>query len=129
MNMSRSILNEKNIHAAIRAKVSNNHADVVREVQAAVAANAVVLVGMGMNPVPRKCRKLLDGLGIPYQYLSYGNYLSQWRRRNALKMWTGWPTFPMVFVNGMLIGGGDDLQVLVDKGELAGLIASVPAAA
>ena len=27
-------------------------------------------------------------------------------------MWTGWPTFPMVFVKGTLVGGADDLQKL-----------------
>jgi len=33
-------------------------------------------------------------------------------------MWTGWPTFPMVFVNGVLIGGADDLERLLQSGEL-----------
>jgi glutaredoxin-related protein len=33
-------------------------------------------------------------------------------------MWTGWPTFPMVFVKGMLVGGADDLVKLIDSGEL-----------
>ena len=33
--------------------------------------------------------------GIDFYYLEYGSYFSQWHRRLALKMWTGWPTFPM----------------------------------
>jgi glutaredoxin-related protein len=33
-------------------------------------------------------------------------------------MWTGWPTLPMVFVRGVLVGGADDLQRLIDSGEL-----------
>jgi glutaredoxin-related protein len=33
-------------------------------------------------------------------------------------MWTGWPTFPMVFVKGVLIGGGDETEALVASGEL-----------
>lgn len=121
--MSRTILDQAHIHPAIRDKIAASHADVVREVQAAVAANAVLVVGMAGNPFPRQARKLLDGLGTPYKYLEYGSYLSQWRRRNALKMWTGWPTFPMVFVRGVLVGGAQELQQLVDKGELAGLLA------
>ena len=56
--------------------------------------------------------------GIAYQYLGFGSYLGGWRRRNALKMWTGWPTFPMVFVKGILIGGADELVQLVGGGEL-----------
>ena len=69
-------------------------------------------------------RKALDALGTPYQYLEYGSYLSQWRRRNALKMWTGWPTFPMVFVKGTLVGGADNLQALIASGELNRLLAT-----
>ena len=45
--------------------------------------------------------------GIAHHYLEYGSYFSEWRRRNALKMWTGWPTFPMVFVKGALVGGAE----------------------
>jgi glutaredoxin-related protein len=83
----------------------------------------VVVVGMGINPFPKKARQALDRIGQPYTYLEYGNYLSQWRDRNALKMWTGWPTFPMVFVKGMLVGGATDLQKLIDSGELKTLLA------
>jgi glutaredoxin-related protein len=35
-------------------------------------------------------------------------------------MWTGWPTLPMVFVEGVLVGGADDLRRLLESGELAG---------
>jgi glutaredoxin-related protein len=38
-------------------------------------------------------------------------------------MWTGWPTFPMVFVRGTLVGGAQDLQALIDSGELKRLLA------
>ena len=120
--MSRSILDEAHIHPAIRDTIANNHADIVREVQAAVAQNDVVIVGMAQNPMPKKARKLLDRQNLGYKYLEYGSYLSEWRRRNALKMWTGWPTFPMVFVKGVLVGGANDLQKLVESGELARLI-------
>ncbi|MBA5689296.1 glutaredoxin [Rugamonas apoptosis] len=122
--MTRSILDEAHIHPAIRAAITDSHADVVREVQAAIAAHAVVVVGMAQNPFPRKARKILDGLGQPYHYLEYGSYLSQWRRRNALKMWTGWPTMPMVFVRGVLVGGAQELQKLVDQGQFPALMAA-----
>jgi glutaredoxin-related protein len=55
--------------------------------------------------------------------LNYGSYLSLWRKRNALKMWTGWPTFPMVFVKGTLVGGADDVIKLINSGELKKLLA------
>jgi monothiol glutaredoxin len=120
--MSRSILDEDHIHPAIRDKIAVNHADIVQEVQAAVAANDVVVVGMKQNPMPRRARKALDAKGIPYKYLEYGSYFNTWRRRNALKMWTGWPTFPMVFVKGVLIGGATDVERLITSGELARIL-------
>jgi glutaredoxin-related protein len=93
-------------------------------VKAAVAANAVVVVGMLQNPFPAKARKALTAIGQPFKYLEYGSYFSSWRPRSALKMWTGWPTFPMVFVNGVLVGGASELQALIDSGELKALLAT-----
>jgi monothiol glutaredoxin len=127
--MTRSILAEDRIHPAIRQAISDRNADIVREVQGAIAGNDVVVVGMQLNPFPTKARKALDAIAAPYKYLEYGSYLSQWRRRNALKMWTGWQTFPMVFVKGTLVGGAAELQRLIDSGEFARMIASGAGAA
>ena len=116
--MSRPILDEVHIHPAIREKVATLHLDIIDEVRAAIAAHPVVVVGMAQNPMPKKARKLLDAAGIAHHYLEYGSYFNTWRRRNALKMWTGWPTFPMVFVKGVLVGGADDVAKLIASGEL-----------
>ena len=120
--MTRPILDEDHIHPAVRDRVAKHHAAVVDEVKQAVAAHAVVVVGMAMNPFPRKARKLLDDLGQRYTYLEYGSYLNTWRDRNALKMWTGWSTFPMVFVKGTLVGGAGELQALMQSGEFKTLL-------
>jgi len=116
--MGRSILDEAHIHPAVRDKIAANHADFVREVIEAVAANDIVVVGMAQNPFPKKARRLLDEAKLEYKYIGHGSYLSGWRRRNALKMWSGWPTFPMVFVRGVLVGGADALERLIARGEL-----------
>jgi monothiol glutaredoxin len=120
--MPRQVLDESRLHPAIRDRVANLNADIVHNVQAAASSNPVLVVGMGGNPACRQARRALDAAGVPHQYLEYGNYFGQWRRRNALKMWTGWPTFPMVFVKGMLVGGKDDLLRLVESGELKRLL-------
>jgi len=114
----RSILDETHIDPAVRDKVAAHHADFVREVIEAVAANDIVVVGMAQNPFPKKARRLLDEAKLEYKYIGHGSYLSGWRRRNALKMWSGWPTFPMVFVRGVLVGGADALERLIARGEL-----------
>jgi glutaredoxin-related protein len=38
-------------------------------------------------------------------------------------MWTGWPTFPMVFVRGILVGGASDVNRLSASGELKQMLA------
>ena len=116
--MPRILLPEDRIHPAVRDRIAGHETGIVKEVQEAIAANDVVVVGMRMNPFPRKARKLLDAARIPYKYLEYGSYLGEWRRRGALKMWTGWPTFPMVFVKGVLVGGASDLERLIESGAL-----------
>jgi glutaredoxin-related protein len=120
--MPRSILDESRMHPAVRERIANWHADVVHNVQAAAHSNAVLVVGMAQNPHVRRARRALQAAGQPFHYLEYGSYLSEWRRRSALKMWTGWPTFPMVFVRGVLVGGCQDLEKLIASGELKRLL-------
>ncbi len=99
------------VHAAF-------HADVVSEVSTAVSRDAVVVVGMATNVFCRRARKALDEAGIAHTYLEYGGYASKWRPRLAIKMWSGWPTFPQVFVKGVLIGGCTELQAALASGDL-----------
>lgn len=120
--MTRPILPEARLHLAIRDRVAQYHRDFVDEIEAAIARHDVVVVGMRWNPYPRKACALLRAAGVTHHYIEHGSYLSGWRRRNALKLWTGWPTFPMVFVKGVLVGGFDQLKALHDSGELARLL-------
>jgi monothiol glutaredoxin len=120
--MPRPILDESQIHPAVRPKVSDYKREIVEEVQRAARDNPVLVVGMAQNPWPRRVRKLLDEAKIPYTYLEYGSYLSEWRRRSALKMWTGWPTFPMVFIKGTFVGGYEDMSKLIASGEYEHLL-------
>ena len=94
------------------------HESTVREVADAVRNNAVVVVGMAGNPFVKKARGALTAAGIAFTYLEYGGYLSEWKPRLAIKMWSGWPTFPMVFVRGKLIGGCDDTLKQLEDGSL-----------
>ena len=67
--MPRTILGEAQIHPAVREKIANYRKDIVKEVQAALAANEFVVVGMRQNPFPKKARKLLDEmLGQAHQH-------------------------------------------------------------
>jgi glutaredoxin-related protein len=120
--MARAVLDEAHVHPAVRQRVAGHHADVVDEARRAVATHAVVVLGMRQNPFVKKARKALDAAGVAHHDIDHGSYFSDWRQRTALKMWTGWPTFPMVFVKGQLAGGADDVIALIASGELQRLL-------
>jgi monothiol glutaredoxin len=120
---SRPLLDSTRVHPAIAGAIAGYQSELLGQVESLVRSKDVVVVGMSMNPFPGKARKLLDELRIAHEYLELGSYFSQWRVRLALKMWTGWPTFPMIFVKGTLIGGYEDLKRLADSGELTQLLA------
>ena len=113
--MTRPVLPEQKIHSDIQATVAQFNQDIVQEVQLAIAQHQVVVVGMKQNPVVKNIRALLSEAGISYHYLECGSYFSQWKRRLALKMWSGWPTFPMVFRDGVLLGGHKEVKALIAR--------------
>lgn len=107
---------------AAAAHQSSFHADVVAEVRAAVAAHDVVIIGMAVNPSVAKARSAAVTAGVTPHCLDYGGYLSQWQRRLSIKLWSGWPTFPQVFVKGTLVGGNDRLRAAIADGTFQGLL-------
>src|SRR5579859_1417934 len=115
---TRASLEERHIAPAALSAMGRFHAEVVREVQEAVRRHDVVVVGMAQNPHVRRVRRALDQAGVAHQYLEYGSYVSKWRERLAIKLWSGWPTFPQVFVRGVLIGGEDLTKKALEEGSL-----------
>jgi monothiol glutaredoxin len=115
---NRPHLEEKSVAPAALSRMESFHADVVRDVRDAVRRDRVVVVGMAQNPHVRKVRHALDEAGVAYTYLEYGSYFAKWRERLAIKLWTGWPTFPQVFVNGTLLGGEDLTKAALADGSL-----------
>ncbi|MFO0626254.1 MAG: glutaredoxin [Polyangiales bacterium] len=115
---NRPVLSPEKVSPEADAVVASFHRELVDEVAAAVARDRVVVVGMAQNPVVKEARKLLTEANVAFTYLEYGSYLSQWRRRLAIKLWAGFPTFPMVFIDGVLVGGARELKQLKDAGKL-----------
>lgn len=120
--MARPILPEAKISPVATQAMAAFHAATVNEVENAVNGSAVVVVGMAQNPVVRKARRALDAAGVEFKYLEYGSYLSDWKKRLAIKLWSGWPTFPQVFVRGKLVGGCAEMQKLMTDGSFKKLL-------
>ena len=106
------------------AKMQAFHAETIAQVRSALDTSDVVVVGMAQNPHVKNVRKALEEAKIPFEYLEYGSYFSEWKRRLAIKLWSGWPTFPQVFVKGVLIGGEDLTKEAIADGSLQKRLAS-----
>jgi monothiol glutaredoxin len=106
----RNILSETHMQEPAIKAIEAFHPNIVSEVSKAISENEWVIVGMKQNPVVTKARKYLFDKGVPFKYIEHGSYFSQWKPRLAIKLWSGWPTFPQVFHNGKLVGGFAELK-------------------
>jgi monothiol glutaredoxin len=124
MTTPRPLLSEDKRTPAVAEAAARFHRDVVDQVRAAVERDPVVVVGMAQNPFVKRAREALTKAGVQFTYLEYGSYFGMWKQRLAIKMWSGWPTFPQVFVRGTLIGGFDDTRKALEDGSLKKLLGS-----
>ncbi|MDB9786675.1 glutaredoxin [Bacteriovoracaceae bacterium] len=116
--MSRTNLSEENISEPALKAMQLFYPETVSEVANAVLTNKIVVIGMSQNPIVSKVRKLFNSKNYEYTYLEYGSYFSEWKKRLAIKLWSGWPTYPQVFIEGKLVGGCKELKELIEKGKL-----------
>ncbi len=123
--MPRQRLDDVHVSERAQQRMTRFYARTVEEVRQAVDHNPVVVVGMAWNKYVRRARRTLTRERIPHLYLEYGNYLFGWYRRLAIKLWSGWPTFPQVFVGGVLIGGAYELNQGLHDGSIRALLESV----
>lgn len=115
---TRPLHDPSRVAGACLDKMTGFHSDTLREIEDALQAHAVVVVGMSQNPHVKNVKKALDEAGVKFHYLEYGSYFSEWKKRLAIKMWSGWPTFPQVYVKGELIGGEDLTKAALERGDL-----------
>ncbi|OJH39381.1 glutaredoxin domain-containing protein [Cystobacter ferrugineus] len=118
MTTPRPLLSDDKRAPSAAEAMAGFHRDIVDQVRTTVEREPVVVVGMAQNPFVKKVRQALTQAGITFTYLEYGSYFAKWKERLAIKMWSGWPTFPQVFVRGVLIGGHDDTIKALGDGSL-----------
>lgn len=114
--MSRMTLSNEKLTPEAAAAIAGYQSEVVREVSDAVEKNQVVIVGMSVNPFVKKAKRALKDANVEFKYLEYGSYTTGWKQRLAIKIWSGWPTYPQVFVKGKLVGGFRELKSFIEKG-------------
>lgn len=108
--MNKQTLAEDNIFSPALDKIGHFHEETLAEVMSTVSENKIVVVGMRLNPFVRKAKKLLESKDLDFKYLEYGGYMNDWKKRLAIKLWSGWPSYPQVFIDGKLVGGYSELE-------------------
>lgn len=94
--------------------------DVLERIKQQVEENPVLLYMKGTPNFPQcgfsgRAIQILNACAVNYAYV---NIFEDPEIRENLKIYSNWPTFPQLFINGELVGGSDILLELYESGEL-----------
>ncbi len=116
--MSRKTLDSSRVTPEAAKAIESYYQSAVDEVSKAIESNRVVVVGMSINPFVKKAKAALTNAKVEFKYIEFGSYTSKWKERLAIKIWSGWPTYPQVFVDGKLVGGFQETKKALDEGKI-----------
>lgn len=94
--------------------------DVIERIKTQLADNPVMLYMKGTPDFPQcgfsaRAVQILEHCGVSYAFV---NIFEDPELRESLKVYSHWPTFPQLYIQGELIGGSDIMMDLFQKGEL-----------
>jgi monothiol glutaredoxin len=94
--------------------------DINQFIDNAVKTNDVFLFMKGTPDFPQcgfsnQVVQILNYLGVDYQS---ANVLADPELREAIKVYTNWPTIPQLYVKGEFVGGADIVREMFQAGEL-----------
>ena len=94
--------------------------DIMEQIKKQVADNPVLLYMKGTPEFPQcgfssRAVQILQACNTEFGYV---NVFEEPEIRENLKIFSQWPTFPQLFVNGQLVGGSDIMLELYEQGEL-----------
>ena len=98
--------------------------DMINEIREEIAANKVLVYMKGTPSLPMcgfsaATVEVLRESGRPFSHV---NILEDPEKREAIKAYSNWPTFPQLYVKGELIGGCDIMMEMYQSGELKTLL-------
>ncbi|TNF91648.1 MAG: Grx4 family monothiol glutaredoxin [Gammaproteobacteria bacterium] len=98
--------------------------DVLERIDSQVKNNPIVIYMKGSPDAPAcgfsaRAAATLADTGVEFAYV---NVLTDPEIFENLPRYANWPTFPQIYVDGELAGGGDIIIELHQKGELKGML-------
>ncbi len=94
--------------------------DVIERIKDQIKSNPVLLYMKGTPDFPQcgfsgRAIQILEQCDVEYASI---NIFDDPEIRENLKLYSNWPTFPQLFVNGELVGGSDIMLEMFQSGEL-----------
>jgi monothiol glutaredoxin len=94
--------------------------EVLDRIKQQVSENPVLLYMKGTPDFPQcgfsgRAVQVLQSCGTEFGFV---NIFEDQEVRENLKLYSNWPTFPQLFINGELVGGSDIILELYEQGEL-----------
>ena len=98
--------------------------EIIERIKNQVESNPVLLYMKGTPDFPQcgfsgRAVQILEQCGVEFAYI---NVFEDPEIRENLKLFSNWPTFPQLFINGELVGGSDIMLQLFQSGELQKLL-------
>ena len=99
----------------------NSTADRIKNV---IASSDVVLFMKGVPAAPQcgfsaAVVQILSSLAVPFRSV---DVLSDPQVREGIKVFSNWPTIPLLYVKGEFLGGADIVREMFKAGELTALL-------
>lgn len=98
--------------------------DINETIKSQLQDNPVIIYMKGSPQAPQ-CgfsAKTVQALMACGERFAYVNILDNQELREGLKVYSSWPTYPQLYVNGELVGGCDIVLELSESGELAEMV-------
>ncbi|PAV27212.1 monothiol glutaredoxin [Tamilnaduibacter salinus] len=103
--------------------------DINESIKSQLQENPIILYMKGTPQAPQcgfsaKTVQALMGCGERFAYV---NILDNQELREALKVYSNWPTYPQLYINGELVGGCDIVLEMSESGELSEMVKAASA--
>ena len=95
--------------------------DIMETIREQVEGNPVILYMKGTPQAPQ-CgfsARTVQALMACGERFAFVNILDNQELREALKVYSSWPTYPQLYIGGELVGGCDIVLEMSESGELA----------
>ncbi|EDL43732.1 glutaredoxin domain containing protein [Plasmodium vivax] len=102
--------------------------EVINFIESIIKKHKIVLFmkGTALNPFCKYSKQAIHILKLnKVKEIRTVNILDDQQLRRSLKIYSEWPTFPQLYVNGKFVGGIDKLQELHDGKKLKGVLEDV----